>query len=452
MTRKLTVVFAVLVCCGGLLHSEEITVRTSSGIKMHGEMKSVSEDGIVLLWKGREKKFSWADLHPETVYEIRSVRLNAGSAEDHIQLGDYCAKNNLPEQAKKEYQTALKLDPALRDRVQEAIARLSPAAEEKPAPGPTETPKPKPEEEPAPKAPPDKPAEAPKQMTAAELKAAGAELMQKMHEDPAKYYNEWIQLQKIHLKQIEEQLEFNFFTYETDHYIYHSTMSPAVTKKISNGCEDLYKKMTKTFEVGKGDLLWAGKCIVNLFEEPNQFAEFAVKIDGFDDAITKNVGGYFSHRGRFVHIAIPKTEQGGKGFESTLIHEGAHAFLQLFNEDVFIKPWIHEGVAQYFEYKCFPNDPEWRYKKMAIGSERMLLADLRAADTFITPDAAKMSRYYAFSWSALDFMIRANPKKFVKFIRALKKGKSEEEAIEEGFGCTMREFEQSWVTQMRKGL
>ncbi|NOZ23473.1 MAG: DUF1570 domain-containing protein [Planctomycetes bacterium] len=450
MTRKQIGVFGMLFLCVAFVHAEEIAVKMSSGIKIRGTLESVSEDGIVLRWMGREKKLPWSDLHPETIYEIRRSRLDSSSAEDHIKLGDYCAENNLPDQAKKEYQAALKLDPTLRDKIEQAIGKIPEPSRGRSAPKKTKKHEPAPKVKAAAKAPGEKPAPPPKQMTQAELMVAGAELMKKMHEDPVKYYNEWIRLQKLHLKQVEEKLNFKFFTYETDHYIYHSTMSPAATKKISNGCEDLYKKMSKVFRIEKNDLLWAGKCIVHLFETEQQFIRFAVDIDGFDAGSARNVGGYFSHQGRFVHIAIPKTSRGKKGFEATLIHEGAHAFLQLFNEDVFIKPWIHEGVAQYFEHNCFPNEPEWAYKKATLRSNRLSLSDLRAAKSFIGMDAMTMNRYYSSSWGALDFMIRANPKKFVKFIRALKKGKTEEEAMKEGFHCSMREFELAWLDSIRK--
>ncbi|MEW6358225.1 MAG: DUF1570 domain-containing protein [Planctomycetota bacterium] len=277
--------------------------------------------------------------------------------------------------------------------------------------------------------------------------------IQQLIKEPSKNYEEILNWQRNRIKEVNEKLGIKAVVIETDHYIVSSALQPGAAKQIANGCEDLYKKMSKVFAVQKEDRLWAGKCVVYIFENKDQFVQFAEKIDNLDPDKTQEFGGYFSNRGGLVHIPIP-TESGGEArFESTLIHEGAHAFLQLFRQDIRIKPWINEGVAQYFENVCFPHSGRWSMKRAMVRNQSdFTLAQLREVNSVWKVDSTQVTSFYAHAWSAISFMIRANPKKFVKFIDAIKEGKSDDDALTIAFGKDMNELERAWRAYVKKSF
>ena len=138
MSAKRIVVAGLMVAvCAGWLGAEEISVRTRSGIKIKGELKSVSDRGIVLIWARKPKEFRWDELSPRSAYVIKKRRVSADDAKGHLALGRFCAEHDLPKFAREEFDKALQLDPSLKADVKGALAALE-AQKAAPAPKPPE--------------------------------------------------------------------------------------------------------------------------------------------------------------------------------------------------------------------------------------------------------------------------------------------------------------------------
>jgi hypothetical protein len=136
---------------------------------------------------------------------------------------------------------------------------------------------------------------------------------------------------------------------------------------------------------------------------------------------------------------------------------------------VDIKPWLHEGFAQYFQFALPKGSaPERdRYfrlvKKLTAKKSFTRFNELRALDQLLGDDYEG----YALSWSIVDYMITSDKtqKKFAQFIRLIKQGKDEAGAVKEpsgqtpekreawamkqAFGQTPEQLEQSWLKYIR---
>jgi hypothetical protein len=114
-----------------------------------------------------------------------------------------------------------------------------------------------------------------------------------------------------------------------------------------------------------------------------------------------------------------------------------------------LKSWLNEGLAEFSELAlpkggAADREERWqRVKKLTRKKGFSRFNELRAVKQVLADDA----ELYALSWSIVDYMITSDRthKKFGKFINLIKDGKSEEEAMQEAYGQTPEELEQSWL-------
>jgi len=426
----------LMLLLGVVANAEEIRIKTRSGILIQGDLKSQDEKGVTVTVAGKVLRFEWRDLSPKSCYELRRRVLPREDARARFELGRFCLENGLLKEAEEEFAAAVALDETYREK---ARALLDSA-------GNAPKPESKLQRKQAPKRAPElfekntPPPRVAKPSGRKKEEGIDEELSQELV----------VLAQKEYLKKVTEAMRLPFCTVETKHYLVHATFNKTVTSQIGALCEQLYASMSKVFDVKKRERLWDGKCVVFVFENRSDFVRYATDFDGF--SIAEKTGGYFRHSGRMVHIAIPVASYDReKNFKSTLVHEAAHAFLQLFRQVVHISPWIHEGVAQYFEHQPFEHEFEWKYKKSLIrrqsAKELLALAKKVRAMKAIPGDDLEA---YAYSWSVVTFVVQKNPKKFAKFILALKEGDSETEALKKAFRWNWDDLDREWVVFAKK--
>jgi hypothetical protein len=400
-------------------------IKLRSGQEVSGKVVEHDENGFTLQTGEGKKQYKWEELDPRCTYELWKQFTDPTSAKAHFLLGLQCAMTGLIEEAKAEYRRAREIEPAFAEMVEKALKELESGGK---TPG----------KEPAETEPPE-PVLSPEQLLA------------KQRQD-GQIVNE-----KLHTK---------LKTSETAHFIIHSDFTnPSDMKQIRQWCETLYERLSDVLDVKPGDKLWNGKCEIYLFLERADFVRYAKTFDKFPEA--KVSGGYFGSHGRNCHIVIPRTDlSSDRGaqkdtFLYTLLHEGSHAYLQLHGNVVEIKPWLHEGFAQYFQF-ALPDtgaaqDRDRRsriVKRLTSKPGFTRFNELRALEQLLGDDLEA----YALSWSIVDYMINSDratqkgklgKKKFAKFIALIKDGKSEEDAMKEAYGQTPAELEQAWLKYVR---
>jgi len=243
---------------------------------------------------------------------------------------------------------------------------------------------------------------------------------------------------------------------ETKHYYCFANIDEAKHKKIATEWnEELYKLLCDVFKHKEGDKLWNNKMPIYYFNSYGLFQKFAVEIDKSPGA--QFSGGYFSFRGRDVHICIPfmheryganstKTDEKAHG---TLYHEGTHAFLQLTGEDVMLHRWLHEGMAQFIEFFQEPANSPDRRERIAM-LQQFTRRGIRAwSEMEDRPGGGTDIEGYAYAWSRAMFLyMYPDPLALPNMVKNIKKGMSEADALKETFKRTAPELEtmyQNWL-------
>lgn len=408
------VVWIILFFAQTVVAQDILTLR--DGTKVTGKIVRHDENAVTLQTDTVKKQYKWEQLHPKCAYELMRQYVDPSKASAHWALAEYCIVAGLIEEGKAEYLKCLELDPSYAKKVTEALASLELLGNSKIGKDSTPT-----------------------------------------GETPFLTQEDYIARQRQNGKKVNDKLGTKLKTYETEHFIIHSDFTnQSDMRTIQNWCEKLYERLSEVLDVKPGDRLWNGKGEIYLFYDRSDFVRFARTFDRFDQA--KLSGGYFIHKGRDCHIVIPRCEYGERGkqrdtFLYTLLHEGSHAFLQLHGNMVEIKPWLHEGFAQYLQFRLpsgsEPDRQRYLQKVKAILAKPgfMRFNELRALDQILGND----HEAYALSWSVVDFLITSDRtrKKFAQFIRLIKEGKDEDTAIMEAFNMTPAQLEQAWFRYVR---
>jgi hypothetical protein len=509
--------------------AEEVKIRVC-GQPMTGEVVAATDKSVTLKMDGKEQVLSASLLDPKSLYICRKAVADPNDARAAFELGVFCHEKNLKDEAVSELRRARKLDPAAYAEKVDAILGASsgtPAKKEPDAavknagepprtsaagrqpPDTVATPdKPAPERPDASKTPcskcngtglmPCPKCRASKDFWCSECekgkpqcdacKNTGLVPCDKCRqggdrEAALKKILDIRQAQLDKMKKLEEICGIkDMITIETAHYRVYADMDHKTAHKVAEWNEHLYKMLSQILGHKEGDKLWNDKCDIYYFDTRQKFQEFAAKVDR--SAVGVNSGGYFMHRGRDVHIAIPFYDRiAGEGKKerkahNTLFHEGTHAFLQLAGEAVRIMPWLHEGLAQYMEFYIdnfvyCGGDPSKRHLTEGFQRNMVLLRDDIGRDNIQSFDAMMRAsvisptdpRSYAYAWSMVTFLVKVHPAKFTKMVKLIKEKESRlpnpefpgedkayqahKEAIEEAFGYELKRVEEAWLAWLK---
>lgn len=448
--------------------AESITLKFPGG-SARGEVVKVTNSEVVLKNSaGKEQIIPAAMLEPKDLLHCRRQILDPKDAKGHFELGEFCLKKNLKEQAKEFLTQASTLDPAAYKLKVEDLLGAKP---ETPAPAEVAQ---KPEEK-----QPEK--EAPKTTDPEKKDGDGewievrgpngqifkipANLMANQEEIEPKKPDEWEKFKTDRLQELKRVCGGDWKVEETAHYCLFNNLDPKDYEALKVQCEGLYGFLKEVMDYKEGDPLWNNKCPVYFIKTRNQFLQFASQIDRAPGAA--NSGGYFRHRGREVHIVIPLYDwmNGKQKIEtatSTLYHEGTHAFLQLVGKNTQLNSWLHEGMAQFIEFLCmerYTGSNNLGDRNRAVGILRQSVRDGDVISWYEgrqRPMGGGDHPGYAFAWSRFHFLytcFRSNPRALPTMINAIKDGKSEEDAMKAAFGKSYDELEQGyrvWMEQSSK--
>ncbi len=250
---------------------------------------------------------------------------------------------------------------------------------------------------------------------------------------------------------------------ETKHYYCFSNVPEPKHKIIAQWNEQLYDRLCVVLKHKEGDKLWNNKMPIYYFEKFGQFQHFAAEIDQSPGAAYS--GGYFAAQGRDVHICIPfmterfnSEKRADRMARNTLHHECTHAFLQLTGEDVSLTRWLHEGMAQFIEFwydrenneEGRENNPE-RKDRIAFVNQSIARGGVPTWEKMkMRPMGGTDIEGYAWAWTKLEFLYRNfDNQKLPQFIRLIKAGKTEEDAMQQTFGFSSQKLEEVYGTWVK---
>ncbi|NQT20181.1 MAG: DUF1570 domain-containing protein [Planctomycetes bacterium] len=212
--------------------------------------------------------------------------------------------------------------------------------------------------------------------------------------------------------------------------------------------ETYAEKYNATFGNEPKDKLWKDKCDVYLFQPRKAFVKFAVTVDGRPEAAGSGGYSYPSPAGPL--IVLFNESRTDDDTLRTIIHELAHVFLAVYHGDSTLPVWVHEGIAQRFE---FTHKPETSRRKEAA---RRIREALNAGKLMPLRELAEVkfgpadNLPYAAAWSAIDFLMTTDKPAFVKWVKLMKEGQDQHKAFEAAFARPLGAASRAWRAQLGK--
>ena len=367
---------------------------TADGKKREVGVLRVTGEGVVVRAIEGEKLYRYDDLEAKSAYGFYRRSFDKDNAKGHVAVGKFCLKRRLYEEAKAELAEAKRLDPKLDNEINKIWAE---ANDEPGRPAPTE--------------------EQTKKIVARQL-AIGPT--------------------------VEAATAQTVTSYETDHFVIHTTFPPGDHKLLGDLCEKLYAGFDRIFQISaKNDRMWDGKCLMYLFKDREGFVAFSTSMHRFPGQMA---GGYFRARGGMCEVVIPNLS-GIDRFKETMVHEGAHAFLHFYRSVGRVPRWVQEGTAQYFEFEEFPKSSMLRMHNRtvtrAVKDGRILT--LKALQDSDRPRVGTDTEGYAWCYTYISFLIHTDAKKYAEFVRAMKSGLEPENALQKAFDWDFDAFQTAWL-------
>jgi len=234
-----------------------------------------------------------------------------------------------------------------------------------------------------------------------------------------------------------ETPRFRFFT-DIDHRKSHAYA------RILEAYADRYNA---TFGSDPGEKVWQGKCDVYLFQPREAFVKFAAVVDGKPEVAAS--GGYSCPSPAAPLVVLFKESRSDDDTIRTIIHELAHVHLDLYHNHSPIPRWVHEGVAQLFEFSYKPETSRRKesLQRVKKALDEGTLMPLRELSEMKFGHAESLP--YAAAWAAVDFLMTTDKEAFVRWINLMKDGEDQHAAFQSAFGTSLSSANRAWTRHVK---
>lgn len=232
-------------------------------------------------------------------------------------------------------------------------------------------------------------------------------------------------------------------TFESKHFIVHTTLDDAEGAEIPKLAEESYQRFRDAMGIDEKDFRWTGKVVVYVLSGGEEFATFSEKAHGYQGGAS---GAYFRAALDQAELVLPRT-QDAQRFKQDLTHEASHLLLHFYKQPGRVPNWLQEGLAQWFEFKGSPDSKaETEARKTVAGdpADKQLGQLNRLLKEGYPKEAADVAGY-TYAWSFVDYLMDARRAELVRFMGELKDGADQEQAAKKTFGEDLSQLEKSWV-------
>ncbi|MEM6392600.1 MAG: hypothetical protein AAF797_07500 [Planctomycetota bacterium] len=251
------------------------------------------------------------------------------------------------------------------------------------------------------------------------------------------------------------QIEPSVHAIETPHFIIYSGWPRSNDPTLRKIYTKLYEQLCDQFNVPVGQHVWAGRLPVYAFWDKQEFVRFCVEVLGIPQGMASRAGGFYSRRGDFDMVVLGPVLLPGmrkadarKWFFNLLVHESTHAFLARYYSREDVPSWLNEGMAETIASRMVSQASSDR--KLAYARELASQGWVPDADRFFDENHIPLEpEYYGAAQAVTRYLIRQDRRKYIELIRAIKAGKTDEEALQETFGMTRNELLAQWVRSRR---
>ena len=244
---------------------------------------------------------------------------------------------------------------------------------------------------------------------------------------------------------------------ESEHYLIYSAWTSGYDPMLSALCEDLYAALVKRFSLDPKETVWAGKCPVYVFWDPDHFQRFMNEVDHVSDRNPSMMhsDAYHGKRGQLGYIVLNGSKKFGPTeadalirFKELLAHEGAHAFLYRLISTRGLPLWVEEGFADYMAALMVPfSSASTRHIDGAVFG----LNNPTAVPALFDKKDFNANEY-GLAQSLTRYLIGASAPAFVNFVELLKRGKAEPEALAAAYKLTREQLIANWTSATRLAI
>lgn len=404
--------------------------------KVSGQLTRYDETQFTLEVGKQDRTLNWTDVTPTSAFTLRQRLIDKTNAEQWIELGEWGWKLGATDQSRAAFRQAVKLDPKLQKRADDAMSAASgtdaPAATPA-APADSEPDLIRNSDDPAPVAQPGR---------------KKGEKVERIKYSPATPEQAAAAMARIRAqqKEVEKQIKVTLTEFETDHFIIFTDWDKREHDFLKKNLEEAYRVVSKQFDMSTKDNIFVGKLPVYMFARFDDFARFASTIDSFP--VSQQVAGYFhGNEEGFGHMCMWKPDssltrsnnikEAERLWAYVLVHEFTHAFLARYRSNEFIPRWLNEGIAEVIASGEFPYPERYRTAKFIAQSRADILH-------LFDDNHMPTGEFYPVMQTMVELLVRTNRKKFISLIDDIKDGVDPEEALQKHYKTTYAGFAESW--------
>jgi hypothetical protein len=403
---------------------------------LDGRLVSYDDVGFDLV-RGRDKpvRVRWDELAAPGVYNVRAAIIGPrAGGEEWVELGRLMLRTKGGDAlAERAFARAVKLDPNLRAKVEEAKTESASAVVVKSPDdggGPTE---------PTTRKGGDEAAGGGPQMVGKAQSGAWPKLtdqqqaervadLKKFAEAAAKRMNKPLVLQ------------------ETKYFLFYSDLPPQEAANWSGLLDRMYARLAELFAVerekpaaeatrptrsasrGGGDFanVWAGKALVFVFQSADDYRRFQFTVHNTDPGGSAGMCHCFGDG--IVLIAFYR-QQDELTFAHVLVHESVHGFIHRFRTPATVPSWANEGLAEVIAAELVPRNGRAKQREAAA---RESLRNRPQLGGMVEQKHIEAWQYPV-AETLCAFMIQQNKSNYVDFITGIKDGLTWEQSLEQRY-------------------
>jgi hypothetical protein len=228
--------------------------------------------------------------------------------------------------------------------------------------------------------------------------------------------------------------------YETDHFLFVSSMPGEQVRPYAASLDRMYEWMCRLYGVPNDHEVWlGGKAPIFAFLEKEDFDNFEERY--FPEArqtfhTLANIYGlsHLSPGGEVVIACYRGNDP--HDFGQMLVHETSHGFNFRYKTKAPLPNWVDEGMADLIGAEMVPGSTAVKNRELKAVQQ---LAQQRSLGGMLTAERIEPWQYGAAS-SLNRFLLQANRQGYVRFIESLKEGMKWEEALQTAYGSTPEEM------------
>jgi hypothetical protein len=229
---------------------------------------------------------------------------------------------------------------------------------------------------------------------------------------------------------------------ETRNFLIFSAWGRQSDKRLGQVCETMYRHLRRQFALPAGQQVWAGKLPIFIFDQKDHFARFTNEVD---ERRMASAGGYVAQWADGLCYMVLNRARDETYFYGLLVHEGTHAFLARYGTDAPLPGWVNEGLAEAMSAWLVPG---CRAAQRHVDATRQALRKRKKVERLF--EEVRLEDFdYGVAQGLVRYLVARDRRAFVRFIKLMKLGVDDGEALKQAYGLSRQQFVAQWTASSR---